>query len=73
MRPVEEQARRKSTNGDMIIPNLQIPSSINNSGGSLAEFAAQVRKAMSYCGYYTNLSSDYMLVLVRIDRYVKPG
>ncbi|TVY90095.1 Meiotically up-regulated protein [Lachnellula willkommii] len=42
MRPVEEQSRRKSTNGDMIIPSLQIPSSINNSGGSLAEFAAQI-------------------------------
>jgi hypothetical protein len=40
---VAEQPRRKSTNGDVILPNLQIPSSINNSGGSLAEFAAQVR------------------------------
>jgi hypothetical protein len=38
----EEQPRRKSATSDMIHPNLQIPSSINNSGGSLAEFAAQV-------------------------------
>jgi hypothetical protein len=38
----EEQPRRKSATSDMILPNLQIPSSINNSGGSLAEFAAQV-------------------------------
>ncbi|TVY68907.1 Meiotically up-regulated protein, partial [Lachnellula suecica] len=39
---VVEQTRRKSTNADVILPNLQIPSSINNSGGSLAEFAAQI-------------------------------
>jgi hypothetical protein len=41
--PSETVARRKSANSDMILPNLQIPQSINNSGGSLAEFAAQVR------------------------------
>jgi len=40
--PSESVARRKSANSDMILPNLQIPQSINNSGGSLAEFAAQV-------------------------------
>lgn len=39
----ESSSRRKSATSDMIVPNLQIPSSINNSGGSLAEFAAQVR------------------------------
>jgi hypothetical protein len=39
---LEEQPRRKCATSDMIHPNLQIPSSINNSGGSLAEFAAQV-------------------------------
>ena len=38
----EEQPHRKSGTSDMIHPNLQIPLSINNSGGSLAEFAAQV-------------------------------
>lgn len=39
-RPVAEEdtSRRKS----VILPSLQIPSSINNSGGSLGEFAAQV-------------------------------
>ncbi|KAL3423357.1 cyclin [Phlyctema vagabunda] len=37
----EVPAQRKST-ADMILPSLQIPSSINNSGGSLAEFAAQI-------------------------------
>lgn len=36
--PVEETARRKSS----ILPSLQIPASINNSGGSIGEFAAQV-------------------------------
>lgn len=40
--PPEGLPRRRSANSDMILPNLQIPSSINNSGGSLAEFAAQV-------------------------------
>jgi len=38
----EEQPHRKSATSDLIHPNLQIPLSINNSGGSLAEFAAQV-------------------------------
>ncbi len=36
----EAQPRRKSA--DMIRPNLQIPRKISDSGGSLAEFAAQV-------------------------------
>jgi len=40
--PPEGLPRRKSTSSDTILPNLQIPASINNSGGSLAEFAAQV-------------------------------
>lgn len=40
--PPESLPRRKSANNDMILPNLQIPSSINDSGGSLAEFAAQI-------------------------------
>jgi hypothetical protein len=39
----EESHSRKGSTSDMIQPNLQIPASINNSGGSLAEFAAQVR------------------------------
>ncbi|KAG0648661.1 Meiotically up-regulated 80 [Hyphodiscus hymeniophilus] len=40
--PPEGLPRGQSANSDMILPNLQIPSSINNSGGSLAEFAAQI-------------------------------
>lgn len=40
--PPEDQPRRRSANGDMIRPNLQIPASISEDGGSLAEFAAQV-------------------------------
>jgi hypothetical protein len=43
----EEQTRRSSASGSAISKSLQIPSSINNSGGSLAEFAAQVRKDLS--------------------------
>jgi hypothetical protein len=42
--PRSEEKSRSSTGGDVISKSLQIPSSINNSGGSLAEFAAQVRK-----------------------------
>jgi len=34
--------QQRKSNNDLILPNLQIPPSINNSGGSLAEFAAQV-------------------------------
>lgn len=45
--PPEGLPRRRSANSDMILPNLQIPSSINNSGGSLAEFAAQVWNRVS--------------------------
>lgn len=40
---VPEHSRKKSTSAEAILSNLQIPSAINNSGGSLAEFAAQVR------------------------------
>ena len=49
-RPAE---RPSSTGGDIISKSLQIPSSINNSGGSLAEFAAQVRNG---CHYHINTS-----------------
>ncbi|RDL39527.1 Cyclin-like protein [Venustampulla echinocandica] len=38
----EDPLPRKNAHVDTIVPNLQIPSSINNSGGSLAEFAAQI-------------------------------
>ncbi len=42
--PPEQLQRRKSSGGNnSIVSYLQIPSSINNSKGSLAEFAAQVR------------------------------
>ena len=35
--------RRQSSSGHSIVPSLQIPATINDSKGSLAEFAAQVR------------------------------
>ena len=40
----ENAPSRKSSVGDMITPSLKIPQTINNSGGSLAEFAAQVTR-----------------------------
>ncbi|CAG8973424.1 hypothetical protein HYALB_00006450 [Hymenoscyphus albidus] len=40
--PEEEPSPRPSSRNDLILASLQIPSSINNSGGSLAEFAAQI-------------------------------
>ncbi len=40
---MDRTQRRKSSTQDAILPSLQIPPSINNSKGSLAEFAAQVR------------------------------
>jgi len=41
-----ERKRRSSSEADeQIVSHLQIPASINNSKGSLAEFAAQVRTA----------------------------
>ena len=40
----EQPARRRAlSDGNSIVSHLQIPSSINNSKGSLAEFTAQVR------------------------------
>lgn len=44
----EKSPQNMSPKSDLITPNLQIPSSINNSGGSLAEFAAQVS---TRCGH----------------------
>lgn len=42
----EQSARRKASNdGNSIVSYLQIPSSINDSKGSLPEFAAQVRSS----------------------------
>ena len=40
--PRAQQSRRRNSDGSEIVHYLQIPSSINDSKGSLAEFAAQV-------------------------------
>ncbi|KAI9678698.1 MAG: hypothetical protein M1817_005755 [Caeruleum heppii] len=40
--PSDHLHRRKSSTNHAIVPSLQIPSTINNSKGSLAEFAAQI-------------------------------
>jgi hypothetical protein len=45
--PSESMCQPKTTSKDAISPNLQIPRTINNSGGSLAEFAAQVNFSQS--------------------------
>lgn len=45
---MEEHQPQKNVSSDTtILPHLQIPSSINSSGGSLAEFAAQVSFAFT--------------------------
>lgn len=59
----EEPSRRKST-ADTIRPSMQIPKSISSNGGSLAEFAAQVRSTYFDLGCHSLTTADYMLVLV---------
>jgi hypothetical protein len=58
----EDAGRRKS----VILPSLQIPSSINNSGGSLGEFAAQVRDLKDYMETMLTFFPDHLFILVRI-------
>lgn len=41
---VEERAREVVARKESIHPNMQIPSSVNSSGGSIGELAAQVRR-----------------------------
>lgn len=53
--PPEDQPRRK--NGDLIRPSLQIPASISEDGGSLAEFAAQV---FSSCQVFLSRCTDFL-------------
>jgi hypothetical protein len=75
--PPEEQPRRK--NGDLIRPSLQIPASISEDGGSLAEFAAQVLSLSLFpppqilLSQSIDLYPDYLLVLVRNYRNTSKG
>ena len=47
--PREQPVRRRaSSDGNSIVSHLQIPSSINSSKGSLAEFTAQVRTLLGF-------------------------
>ena len=39
----------KKSSGNIIASNFRIPESVNNSGGSIAEFAAEVRSQDPYC------------------------
>ena len=64
--PPEGLPQRRNANSDMIIPNLQIPSSINDSGGSLAEFAAQVGIEFLQVVNKSLTGEDYLPVLVRV-------
>lgn len=61
--PHDEVVQKKS----IIVPNLQIPGSINDSGGSLGEFAAQVRILILFLWNITDFSPDNLFLLVRID------
>ena len=56
-------ARRRSSGGE-IVSYLQIPSSINNSKGSLAEFAAQVGEQEISEETVADRCTDYLSVLV---------
>lgn len=48
--PEQLQRRRSPCSNNSIVSYLQIPSSINDSKGSLAEFAAQVWTLRFFCG-----------------------
>jgi hypothetical protein len=58
----ESMPTRKHSAGEMTTPSLKIPSSVNNSGGSLAEFAAQVIPA-------TEVAWDISLIICRLHAY----
>lgn len=49
--PVRGQQKARTSENTSIAPYLQIPATINDSRGSLAEFAAQVRQAYSTPGH----------------------
>jgi len=61
----------KKSSGNVIASNFRIPESVNNSGGSIAEFAAEVRSQDPYCvGRILKLCTDYLLVLVRVGSHI---
>lgn len=66
--PRAQQPRRRNSDGSEIVHYLQIPSSINDSKGSLAEFAAQVSNIVKVrCqNDLIMISLDNVPVLVRI-------
>lgn len=57
---------------EQIALHLQIPSAINSSQGSLAEFAAQVSMPWGVKRRYSDLRLDHLSILVRILLYVAP-
>lgn len=67
---------KKPSNTDSIHPSLRIPESINDSGGSLAEFAAQVIISSSiFCLMHGPSLTflDYLFILVWVHGYTKTG
>ena len=66
-----QASRRRKSDGSEIVHYLQIPRSINDSKGSLAEFAAQVNKTIR--GFYKhspNKLLDHLSILVRVVHHV---
>lgn len=58
--------QKRDSHMNAIAPSLQIPRSVNNSQGSIAELAAQVRETrLSPQTNFANHIQDHMLVLVR--------
>ena len=71
----EQAVRRKgSTDANSIASYLQIPSSINNSKGSLPEFAAQVSLTLNTIVCISRLHlADHLSILVRVFTYPAVG
>lgn len=62
----DSQSRPHKPNNNAIAPSFQIPKSVNDSGGSLSELAAEVSlcRSTSVLNEYTDLISDHMSFLV---------
>jgi hypothetical protein len=54
----------KKSSGNIIASNFRIPESVNSSGGSIAEFAAEVRFSTPLCCRVLTFYADHLFVLV---------
>jgi hypothetical protein len=59
----------KISSGNVIALNFRIPESVNSSGGSIAEFAAEVGFQARLCWRILIFKPDHLLVLVRVSSY----